>query len=171
MSVTTLGIFQSLLNRSVTDDASLDDVTRASIITRVNQLARDQRLLFDAQNVESTQGLVTVDDAAGSIEVATGATGTNRVVWDPMQFTVPVDIDGGSGERGFLPGHGGESANSLVALADISLQYRLAAGDTWKPFTRNTRLNGVSYFQLAADIADQGSDAALPQVNLVAVQI
>lgn len=168
---TTFGIFQSLLTNSVNTDATLDAATKASMLTRITQLARGVPLLLDFSNVESSAGSVSIDDAAGSIEVAIGVLGTNRVVWDPQQFTVPVDIDGGAGERGFLPGHGGESANPLVALADISLQYRLATGDTWKPFTRNTRLSGVSWFQLAADIADQVAASAVPQVNLIAVQI
>lgn len=170
-AVTTFGIFQSLLTNSVNSDASLDPTTKASMLTRIAELAREAAVLLDFSNVESTVGQAAVAEATRSIEVVSGATGNNRVVWDLMTFTVPVTISGGLGTRGFLAGHVGASVNGPVVEADISLQYRLSSTDTWKAFDRNTILEDIITVQFAADIADQGSDAALPTLNLVARQV
>lgn len=170
-SVTTFGIFQALLNKSVNADASLDASTKASMLTRINELARRDHLLLDCNNFESGQGNVSVSLATSSIEVASGVVGTNRVQWAPRTFSVPVDIDGSLGARGFLPGHGGQSANPLVDLDDISLLYRTSSTGSWQPFSRNTILREVSWIQFAAAIADQVADAAMPQVNLILYQV
>lgn len=167
--VTTFGIFQSLLNRAVTADASLDEVTRASMLTRVAELARGVQLRLDHSNVESAQGLASVDAANNGIAIGTG--GTSRVEWDSRTFTVPVDIDGTAGEAGFLPGHGGDSGDPLVTVADISLQYRLSSAGAWQAFKRTTFLRNVEFVQFAADIADPGAPSALPQLNLQTIQV
>jgi hypothetical protein len=138
-TVTTFGIFQSLLVNSVNNDSNLDAATKSSMLVRINELAREVGLVMDFSNVESFGGSVTIDELAKSIEVAVGATGTNRVVWDLMSFTVPLMISGTLTASGFLPGHVGASANGPVADADISMQYRLSTTDTWKTFDRSTR--------------------------------
>lgn len=170
-SVTTFGIFKSLLTKAVTADASLDAGTRASMLSRINELARRDHLLLDHSNVESTAGNVAVNAAASAIEVTLGAVGNNRVQWSARSFVVPVDIDGTLGERGFLPGHGGQSALPLIALADISLLYRTSSTGVWQPFVRNTLLREVSWIQFAANIADQLANSALPQVNMILFQV
>lgn len=169
--VTTFGIFQSLLTNSVNSDATLDETTKASMLTRVSMLARITDMVLHSGNVESSVGQVTVDESINEITVLTGATGNNRVIFDAVQMTVPVDVNGGAGESGFLVGHGGDGVNSLVAVADITMQYRLSATDAWKAFTRSTSLKNVTYIQFAVDIADQGSDAALPQMTVLAYQV
>lgn len=171
MSVNSFGIFQSLLTNAVTNDATLDDATRASMLTRINEMVRYDHVLLDHSKVGSVQGNVSVVAADNSIAVASGAVGNNRVEWDALQFTVPVDIDGGLGVRGFLSGHGGDGSDPLVDLADISLQYRTTASGSWRAFNRNSFLRSVTWVQFAADVADQGSDAILPQVNLLAFQL
>lgn len=171
MAVTTFGIFQSLLTNAVNSDATLDASTKASMLTRINELARADLLLFDVNNVLSVQGNVSKSEATQSIEVAIGAGGTNRVEWAAKQFTVPIDIDGTLGTRGFLPGHVGQSANPAVAMTDVSLFYRTSSNGTWLPFTRSTLLRGVTYIQFAANIADQLAVAALPQVNVPVYQV
>lgn len=169
-TITTWAIFKQLLANAVNADTSLDDTTRASILARIDDMTADVALLLDFSNVASVAGQVTVDELNQSIEVATGATGNNRVIWDQMTFAVPVDIPGTLGEYGFLPGHIGSSGNPAVANADISLEYRLSATDSWKKFTRNSFLEDVVSIQFAAAIADQGGDAALPTLNMVAEQ-
>ena len=170
-TVSTFGIFQSLLTNSVNSDTTLDAATKASMLARITAIPRYDLLGFTAGNVVSTTGLATVNAALNEIAVATGVTGNNRVVWGGVTFVVPVDISGSLGERGFLPGHGGDGTDGLVALADISLQYRLSATGVWAAFNRSTSLKGVTYIEFAADIADQGSDAVLPQVNIPAYQV
>jgi hypothetical protein len=169
-TVTTLAIFKQLLTNAVNADASLDDTTRASMLARIADMTSDVALLLDFSNVSSVAGQVSLDELNRSIEVATGATGNNRVIWNQMTFAVPVDISGSRGERGFLPGHVGSSGNSPVDSADISLEYRFGATDPWKKFTRNSLLEDVTTVQFAAAIADQGADAALPTLNLIAEQ-
>jgi len=169
-TVTTLAIFKQLLTKSVNADTTLDDTTRASMLARIDDMTEDVALLLDYSNVESVAGQVSVDELNRSIEVATGATGNNRVIWNAMTFSVPVDINGGLGERGFLPGHVGSSGNSPVANADISLEYRFGNTDPWKKFDRNSFLEDVTAIQFAASIADQAGDAALPTLNLIAEQ-
>jgi hypothetical protein len=169
-TVTTWAIFKQLLANSVNADTSLDDTTRASILARIDDMTADVALLLDFSNVSSVAGQVSVDELNQSIEVASGATGNNRVIWNQMTFAVPVDISGTLGENGFLPGHIGSSGNPAVANADISLEYRFSATDPWKKFTRNSFLEDVTAIQFAAAIADQGADAALPTLNLVAEQ-
>ena len=169
--VTTFGIFQSLMTNAVNNDATLDEATRASMLTRVAMLARLTDMSLRSDNVESTTGQVVVDESINEIGVLIGATGNNRVVFDAVQMTVPVDISGSAGERGFLVGHGGDGVNGLVAVSDITMQYRLGATDAWKAFTRSTSLKSVTYIQFAVDIADQIADAALPQMTVLAYQV
>lgn len=169
-TVTTWAIFKQLLTKSVNADTTLDDTTRASILARIDDMTSDLALLLDYSNVESVAGQVTLVALDKSIEVASGATGNNRVIWNTQLFAVPVDISGSLGEKGFLPGHVGSSSNSPVANADISLEYRFGTTDPWKKFDRNSLLEDVATIQFAAAIEDQGSDAALPTLNLVAEQ-
>lgn len=170
-AVTTFGIFQALLNRAVNADASLDSATRASMLVRIQDLARDVGVALDFSSVDSTGGLASVSEATRSIEVASGVTGANRVEWEPLTFSVPVVISGGAGTRGFLAGHVGASANAAVDSADISMQYRTGASEAWKAFDRNTVVDGASWIQFAANIADQVAAKALPALNLVARQV
>lgn len=169
--VTTFGITQSLLTNSVNLDSTLDATTKASLLSRINELTRHTPVLLDFSSVDSVAGQASVADATKSIEVLSGATGNNRVEWKLMTFVIPVNISGGLGTKGFLDGHVGASPQSAVPEADISMQYRLLATDTWKAFDRNTVLEEISSVQFAADIADQGSNAALPTLNLIAQQV
>lgn len=169
-TVTTLAIFKQLLTKSVNADTTLDDTTRASMLARIDDMTEDVALLLDYSNAESVAGQVSIDALNRSTEVASGATGNNRVIWNSMTFSVPVDISGGLGERGFLPGHVGSSGNLPVATADISLEYRFGTTDPWKKFDRYSLLEDVTTIQFAAAIADQVADAALPTLNLVAEQ-
>ncbi len=168
-AVSTFGIFQSLLTSSVTNDTTLDAATKASMLTRINELARGIDLRLDISNVESVTGQAVKNEALNAIEI--GTPGTSRVEWNSMTFTVPVDIDGTAGEDGFLPGHGGDGADPLVTVADISLQYRLTAAGAWQAFRRTTLLKGVTFIQFAADVADPTLASVLPQINLVANQV
>jgi len=169
-AVTTFGVFKSLLTNSVSNDSSLDAATKASMLVRINDLPRDVRVVLDFSTVESFGGLVTVDDLAKSIEVAVGATGTNRIEWDLLIFAVPLAVSGTLTATGFLPGHVGASANAPVADADIAMEYRFSGTDVWKTFDRSTVLEGVTAIQFAAAIADQGGAAALPLLALIARQ-
>jgi len=170
-AVTTFGVFKGLLKDSVNKNSSLDAATKSSMLVRVEDLPRDERVVLNFDNVASLSGQVTVDDLAKSIEVAIGVTGNNRVEWDLMTFAVPVSIAGTLTADGFLPGNIGASANPPVAAADISMEYRLSSTDAWKTFDRNTVLEEVSSIQFAATIADQVASAALPGLVLIAQQV
>lgn len=169
-AVTTFGVFKSLLTNAVSKDTSLDTATKASVLARINALPRGVGIKLDFSTVESFGGLVTVDDLAKSIEVASGATGTNRVEWDLLTFSVPTTVSGTLTATGFLPGHVGASANPPVADADIAMEYRFSDTDNWKTFDRSTVLEGVTTIQFAAAIADQGGAVALPVISLIAQQ-
>lgn len=170
-AVTTFGVSKSLLRDSVNKNASLDAATKSSMLARIEELPRDVRLLLNFDNAESFGGFVSVDSLAKSIEVAIGAGGNNRVVFELMDFTIPLTISGTLSARGFLPGNIGASANPEVAVADIALEYRLSATDPWKTFDRSTVLEEVTSIQFAAAIADQIAAAALPGLVLVAQQV
>jgi hypothetical protein len=168
--VTTFGVFQSLLVNSVSNDGSLPSATRSSILARLNELPREVGLSLDFSNVESTGGLVTVNQLTKSIEVAAGVSGANRVQWKLENFGVPMVVSGTLSDRGVLPGNVGASANAPVPSADIAIQYRLSSTDVWKTFDRNTVLADVSAIQFAATIADQVAPKALPGLHLIAQQ-
>lgn len=170
--VSTFGVFVQLLTRSVNDDASLDEATKVSMLSRLADLARDVGITLDYSEVETVAGSVSLDELNKSIEVATGSIGNNRVVWNLMKFSVPLHINGSLGTKGFLVGHTGASPNAAVAEDDISLEYRFDSNETFKRFDRNTVLEGVTSIQFAAAIVDlQGSDAALPGISLIARQV
>lgn len=168
--VTTFEIFKNLLLNAVNGDSSLDTATRASMVTRVNELPREMILDLTVSNAESVQGSVSKEVANVALLVTTGSSGNNRVTWEEMEFPVPVQIDGTVGVKGFLPGHSGEATDPQVDVDDVSVQYRLGSSDDWKAFTRNTVLHGVSKIQFAADIADQGSESAMPNIHIRARQ-
>lgn len=169
-AVTTFGVFKSLLTNAINNDSSLDAATRSSMLARINELPREVSIALGFDTAESVAGQVTVDDLAKSIEVASGATGNNRVEWTLMTFAIPLTISGTLGARGFLPGNVGVSPNPRVADADISVEYRFSATDTFKTFDRSTVLKEVTSIQFAARIADQGSDASLPGLVFVTEQ-
>ena len=169
-TVTTFGVFQSLLTNSVNNDASLDSATKASMLVRLAELAREVGIVLDFSNKESVGGSVTVDDLAKSIEVAIGASGTNLVTWNLMTFSVPLMVSGTLSDAGFLLGNVGASVNGPVAAADIVLKYRMSSADAWKTFDRSTVLREVTSIQFAADIADQVGAVALPGLILVTQQ-
>jgi|SRR5210317_853854 len=169
-TVSTFAIFQQLLTASVNKDSSLDTTAKMSMLTRLAELAREVSLVEDHSTVESVAGQVTADDANLSIEVATGATGNNRVTFVARTFMVPVTVAGTVADKGFMLGSTGTSANAAVAAADVSVQYRFSTTDPWKNFTQSSVLKGVTSIQFAADIADQGADAALPSLVFVATQ-
>lgn len=168
--VSTFSVFKQLLQQSVDKNSSLDAATKATMTTYIAQLDENVLLELTFANHESTGGAVTINEALKAIEVAIAALGTNRVEWEEMVFTVCHTIDGTKGEIGALLGHGGNSANALVAASDISLQYRLSSTDTWKAFDRQTVLTGVTRIQFAADIADQVAAGSLPTLTVIAVQ-
>lgn len=170
-TVTTFAIFRSLLTRAINEDESLDDATRASILTRLTDMARAVPIVLDHRSVASTGGFVTVDELLKSIEVGTGVSGANRVEWDAISFVVPVTIAGTLTNRGWLPGHKGNSVNPATADTDVTLQYRLTSADPWAVFDRSTVLEEVTSIQFAATVADQVADTALTGLVLVAQQV
>jgi len=168
--VTTFGVFKSLLTQAVTNDGSLSSTVRASMLARLNELPREVSISLDFSTVESTGGFASVSQLTRSIEVAIGAGGGNRVTWGLLSFAVPLTIGGMLTAAGFLAGNTGASAKPTVDLADVALQYRFSATDTWKAFDRNTVLYGVTAIQFAAAIADQIAAVALPGLHVVAIQ-
>lgn len=170
-TITTFGIFQQLLTDAINADVSLGSVTKSSMLSRISDLARDVSIELDFDDVESVAGNAVVTPVTRSIEVATGVVGNNQITYDLKTFTVPLDIDGLLTTRGFLPGNVGASANGAVAEGDITLQYRLTSTGEWTGFDRNTRLECVTSIQFRANLADQGSDAAMPVLVISAKQI
>jgi hypothetical protein len=169
-TVSTFAIFQQLVTASVNKDSDLDAAAKASMLTRLASMARQCGLVEDFSTVESSVGSVTVDAANKSIEVAIGATGTNRVVFTQRTWQVPMTVAGTLTATGFFTGNTGTSANAAVADADISMQYRFGANDTWKNFDKATVLSEVTVLQIAVDIADQVAATALPGIVLIATQ-
>lgn len=178
-SVTTFDIFKSLLQTAVNEATSIDSATKASMITRITELAKQEIIDLTFATVDSAFGFVTVDEVNKSIEIAVGTPGTNRVEWDEMTWQVPRQIrgtkgtDGGAGNGGFWLGEIGTSATAVkVPEADITVQYRLGASDgNWKNLDDTTVLDGVTAIIFAADIADQGgADAVLQALHIYAEQ-
>ena len=178
MAVTTFDIFKQLLQNSVNNDATLDSATKASMTTRITELAQQVFIDLLFSNVEGSAGSVTVDQAAGSIEVAIGVLGTNQVTWNEMTWQVPrqirgtVGTDGGVANGGFLMGEIGTSATAVkVPEADITIQYKLGSADpNWKNFDDTTILDGVIAIQFRANIDDQASEAVLQALHVYAEQ-
>jgi hypothetical protein len=177
--VTTFDIFKSLLQTAVNEATSIDSATKASMTTRITELAKQEIVDLTYATVDSTGGFVTVDDANKSIEVAIGSPGTNRVEWDELTWQVPRQIrgtpgtDGGAGNGGFWLGEIGTSVTAVkVPEADITLQYRLGTADAnWKNFDDTTILDGVTAIIFGADIADQpGAAAVLQALHIYAEQ-
>lgn len=170
--VATFGLFQSLLSRSVDLDPNLDSATKASMKTRVANLAREQEIVLDWSRSNSVSGNVSENAVSRSIDVATGSPATpNRVEFDAIQFFVPVNVDGTHGVRGFLPGHAGTSVATLVDQGDMTLQYRLAASDPWSTFDRTSLLRDVTWIQFACNIANQSGATTLPAIHIHAEQV
>ena len=169
-TTTTFAIFQSLLRESVNKDTALDSATKAAMLARIDDLPRDVEVIFDFDNVDSTYGSVTVDQANKSIELAVGVLGTNRVEWEMMTFSVPVTISGVKTAIGAFMGNAGTSASALVSDTDLSFQYRTGASDSWKNFDKSTVLETVTSLQIAVNIADQVGVTALPGVVFIAKQ-
>jgi hypothetical protein len=169
-TVTTFAIFQQLLRNAVNNDTNLDSATKASMLARIDGLPQMDVLVEDYDTAASYTGDVTVDEANRSIEIGTTATGINRVIFGLRTFPIPVTIGGTDTLSGFLTGGVGVSVNPEVAIADLGVQYRFSSTDTWKNLSQSSLLKGVTAFQLAIDIADQVSDAALPQIILALTQ-
>lgn len=170
-TVTTFAVFQTLLQRSVDLDPNLDSATKAAMKTRIQNLVREQEIVLDQEKAQSVTGAVTENTTTKSLDVAIAALGTNRVEFDPIQFFVPVTVDGTRGIRGFLPGHAGTSVLPLVAQSGITLQYRLSSGAPWATFDRTTLLQEVTWIQFAAAIADQVVASSLPALHIHAEQV
>jgi len=170
-TVTTFAVFQALLSRSVDLDPNLDSATRASIKTRVQNLQREQEIVLDQSKALSVTGAVTENTVSKSLDAAIAALGTNRVEFDPISLFIPVTVDGTRGIKGFMPGHAGSSALPLIVQADITIRYRLAAGDPWSTFDRTTVLPEVTWIQFAVDIADQIATSSLPAIHIHAEQV
>lgn len=168
--VSTFAIFQQLLQQSVNKNSSLDAATQASMTTYIAVLSKTVLAELTFANAESFSGAASIDEALKSIRVATAALGTNRVEFEEIVWTVCHTVDGTKGEIGALIGHGGNSPDPLLATSDITMEYRLSSSDTWKAFDRQTLLTGITRIQFAVDIADQGSDATLPSLAVVAYQ-
>lgn len=169
---TTFQVTQQLLKESLDTNTSLSSVVKTALKNRIDALPRDEARVLGVNEVESTQGSVTTDIPNGSVEVAIGALGTNRVEFDEQTFASPVTIRGSEGSPfGLLLGNTGESVNPAVATADITAQYRLSSTDTWKAWTRSTLIESTKTVQFAVNIADQVADSALPQLWFVAEQL
>lgn len=171
-TVTTFGVFKTLIQRSVELDANLDTATKAAIRTRLQNLPQEQEIVLDQSKASSVGGNVSENTTTRSINVALGAPGSpNRVEFDAMSFFVPVRIEGTEGIGGFMPGHAGSSALPLVVQADITVQYRLASGDPWATFDRTTILDEVTWVQFAVVIAEQDANGSLPALHIHAEQV
>lgn len=171
--ISTFGIFQALLTRSVNADTSLDSSAKSAMLTRIRELTKDKLIELDYSNVESTGGNVTVSALTRSIEVALGVVGNNRVIWKPMTVAVPLTVAGTLTALGFFTGNVGASAHAALVAADIGLQYRFGPSDPlWKRFDRNLVLDDeVTTIQFAVDIADQIANLALPTLIVPASQV
>lgn len=168
--ITTFGVFKSLLTQAVNNDGTLSSAVKSSMLARLNELPREVSIALDFSTVESVAGFVSVSPITRSVEVAIGASGSNRATWGLLNFGVPLTIGGVKTADGFFAGNAGASANPLVDITGVSLEYRLSATDAWKAFDRNTVLYGVTAIQFAAAVADQVAAVALPGLHLVAVQ-
>ena len=168
--ITTFGVFKNLLTQAVNNDSTLSSAVKSSMLARLNELPREVGIALDFSTVESVAGFVSVSQITRSVEVAIGASGSNRATWGLLSFGVPLTIGGMKTAAGFFAGNTGASANTPVAIADVALEYRLSATDSWKSFDRNTVLYGVTAIQFAAAIADQVAAVALPGLHLGAVQ-
>jgi hypothetical protein len=169
-TVTTFAVFQTLLQRSVENDAYLDTATKAALRARIQFLAKEQEIVLDQAKTLSVSGSVTENVPNKALVVGTGA-GPNRVEFDPMTMVVPRRVDGTHGIGGFLPGHAGTSVLALVPQDEISLQYRLGPSDAYQDFDRTTVLDEVTWIQFAADIDVQLANAALPAIHIHAEQL
>lgn len=178
-AVTTYDITKGLLQDSVNKNASLDSATKASLTTRISELARQWWIDLLFSNIESAGGFVTVDQATGSMEVGIGAGGTNVVTWTTMVWQVPrqirgtVGTDGGVGNGGYLMGEIGSSATGTkVPEAEVSLQYRFGTTDAnWKNFDDTTVLDSVSTIQFRANVDDQVGAVVMPALHVYAEQV
>lgn len=169
-TVTTFAVFTALLQRSVQLDANLDAPTKASIMTRLQNLPREQEVVLDQGKALSVTGNATENVVTRSIDIS-AVTGTSRVEYDPMQFFVPLRIDGTKGIGGFMPGHAGTSVRALVAQEDLSIQYKLASSDPWSDFDRSTVLDEVTWVQFAANVATQSAIGSVPAIHIHAEQV
>lgn len=164
---TTFSMFQQLLRNSINNDSSLEATLKAALLLRVNYLPRLEQHIMGAAEVNAITG-GSVDDATDSITFATGVGGD--ITFDLITFGTPVTIDGTMAGIGLLLGHVGQGANSPIAEADITLQYRESDSGTWKAFGRTVVLSNISSVQFKATIAVQGADADMPQLHLIAEQ-
>ena len=165
---TTFSMFQQLLKNAVDSDANLDATLKSALKLRVDALPTIEQVELTAQNVDSSTN-VTVDEATDSITVPDTMGGT--VEWEMVTFSTPVRIDGTQGAIGVLLGHVGQGTNTVVAEADIVLQYRETASGAYRAFGRNVVLDEVSAIQIMTTIATQAGDHDLPQLHLLAEQL
>jgi len=168
-TVTTFAVFVTLLQRSIDLDPNLDTATKASLKTRAANLARQQDIVLDQSKLLSTSGQATEDVTNRAINI--GSPGVSGAEFDPMSFVIPIRVDGTKGVHGFLMGHAGTSSNPLVDQADITLKYRLASGDQYQKFDRNTVLDEVTWIQFSVDIVDPTALSSLPALHIHAEQV
>lgn len=165
---TTFEVFIQLLKEAIDDSSVLTDIMKAALKVRADALARIEFAELSAGDVLSSTD-VTVSEANDSLTVADGDSG--NVIFNLKTFDTPVRIDGTFGDIGALVGHVGQGANAVVANADITISYRLAATGTFIAFRRNTVLPNVTTIQFRVDIATQTGDHDIPQLFLVAQQL
>lgn len=170
---TTFQVTQQLLKESVDSNTNLSSISKAALKNRVDALPRDDARSLGSTNISASQGNVSIDAVAGSIEVATGAPSSpNRVEFQEHSFSTPVRIVGSDGAAfGLLVGGVGESVNPPVVTADITAQYRLTSTDTWKAWTRSTIIESTKTVQFAVEVATQSVASALPKLWFVAEQL
>lgn len=165
---TTFSMFQQLLSESIDANSDLSDTFKAALKLRVTALPKYEPVSLTAENVDSTTNAI-VNAATNSITIADTFAG--EIEWDLITFDTPVRIEGTIGEIGALVGHVGEGTNTVVANADITLQYRLSSSGTYVAFNRNTVLSSVTTIQFKAVIATQTGDHDMPQLHLLPEQL
>ena len=165
---TTFSMFQQLLSESIDANSDLSDTFKAALKLRVTALPQYEPIALTSQNVDSTTN-ATVNAATDSITIADTFAG--EIEWDLITFDTPVRIEGTIGEIGALVGHDGQGTNTVVANADITLQYRLTASGTYVAFNRNTVLPEVTTIQFKAVIATQTGDHDMPQLHMLPEQL
>jgi hypothetical protein len=165
---TTFSMFQQLLKDAVDADANLNSTMKSALKLRVDALPTIEDVELTAHNVDSVTDAV-VDEATDSILIPDTKSAT--VEWEMVTFSTPVRIDGTIGTFGALVGHIGQGSDTVVADADIVLQYRETASGAYKAFGRNVVIDNVSAIQIKATIATQTDDHNLPQLHLIAEQL
>jgi hypothetical protein len=160
-------MFQQLLKNALDSYTCLDAALKSALKLRVDYLSPTELISLEASGVESSTN-VTVNSALDSITALDGLVGSVR--FNMLTFPTPVRLDGTIGVIGALIGHIGQGTNPTVANADITISYRFATTDPWRPFNRMILVDNVTTIQFMLSIAAQTGDHDIPQLHIVANQ-